>query len=775
MPPTTASQSTLASQTLRRIVHGDISGPYRRNIFRILGVPTDSNPAEIRSREKTRARLAANGMAVGQANGFLLALKPAPDDKQRKEALECLMTRPLEQLIHELFWFWPSDEDGKPLSGGKLEETVQQWIARSSTLPASPQSAQASRIAAGVAAHNLAIYYHACALDGFSAVGERTHHSKPRELMVEALRYWHLALQTEAVHVCMRKRARELADPNLTDAVVTELINLLPENILQISSSLASASLADGKKSDAEAHIAQLRSSPFSSHQKEAAVRSTVTAAGEAIKRLCQGAVAQAKTDPLHSGALIRHVHAQCVAQLSILDLLLPSNDVTRVGLHDLAADTLLQCNYEFANKTEDWAESIALAELAAGVAMGVSAKESLRKRIKSLNESVLSGLNWCSVGYWLLPVQILDRLEEIREMRNQRRWQEAIPALGELILDQGNTPPPELLKVLEHCMGICLCLKSVDVYKDGVAELNKDKDVIDEIWDKLLAMNDSGRLDALSKRPNPHMQYNRPGCLRCNNTSYTNWLNFTYKELPLWMCGGCSALYDTQKSRKKDAMRRVAQDTAIFSVLAHDFDPNDAFIIKDLESTRKLAQDCGASMPDVTKAAKAANLSVAPPTLRDAWRRKQEKARKAVEDARAARAEVAKACQLATASARSAQQAAALAKRLLSLINQLAKNEHAGHLATEARLQAAETLLAIDKSITWPPSAFMDHVRLLETALEIAGDTKARAGVEAVLATLRTKARKARRMFKLKFAMAASLATAAIGLGWFIVISWNP
>ncbi|MGD0768562.1 MAG: hypothetical protein ABSB42_10270 [Tepidisphaeraceae bacterium] len=753
------SKLNLLSQTLRQIVHGDEYGPYRCNIFRILGMPTDIDPAEARRRERMRELREAKSTSPANAGGFPLALDPPPDKKQRKDALDCLMTRPLEQLIHELFWFWPTEEDdGRAISCAKFDDAVKHWSATIARSDAGPCSSQHAPVAGGAAAHNLAVYYHTRALDTFcrpDLPGAR--YSEAGDLMDKALRCWHTALRGAAVREHLLRRAAELPDPNLTNEVVLRLIESVPEGILQISSGLAAALLARGKRAEAEDQITRLRASAFSEAQIDAAVKSAVSAAANEIKRLSQSAEAQANAEPVHAGALIRRLHGQLSGHLAVIDLLLPRGDSTRSGLHDVAADVLLQCNQAFAGKTEDWIEAVALAELAGQLAAGASQRGTMRKHIEVMKRNAASGLDWCSPRYWDLPTATLDKLEAIREDRKKRRWDLAINALTELILAQDDDVPDEARKILNHCMAICLCLKSVDQYNAGLAEVGKNKDVVEQLWDNLDAMTENQRDQVLSTRPDPTKVSGRSACPVCGDTLYTAWKTFPYRDLQAWVCGGCNTRYATQRAKRKELIGKVAKECAACSILACDFDTTDPGIIRSLEDLRAVIQESGGSLPSVEEAARSARLVVSPPSLANSRSRKQEKARRDLEEARQIFEQIGATCESGRQTSYGTQQAGELARRLAASVNRLARLGQAAHPMLErSREDAADTLLSVDLAVQWPTAAIMERAQLLETAQEIAAGTPARDRVSSVLTNVSAKAARWQRILRQKSAVAA-------------------
>ncbi len=767
-------------------MHGNVKewcsdwyGRYRANMFRILNVAVDVEPNVVRNREKQRAIRIAAGQLLNELDGFPLALAPTPDVEQRKKALDRLLTNPTEQFVNELFWFWPTPEhDGRMLCGPELKQAVQTWQGQLGGKAAHKRQNC-------IAAHNLAIWHHTRALDAeFHAANDSQQLPKSQdEDWHQALRYWHIALSTDGMLEYLRHRAKELDDPTLTDHAVRSVISDLPNCLLQINVTLAAESLKRNQTQQAKRYIAQLHKSPFDKHQKDAAVEKGADIAGQEIKRICRTAEQQAKADPQHAGHLIRRLHTEISKHLAVIDTFLPQNNVTRAGLHDLAADTLLDCVLPFARKTEDWQGAQQLVSLISSLATGDVVKERATSVGENFKENANSGFDWCKKGYWHLPVSILEALENIRVDREARNWDKAIPALEDVILTHGDDLSQDMLAVVHHCIGLCLCLKGIDLWKSITDTGEKALQVLlDAAFDKLMSLSHDEIIDRINgiERARESLRMGRHAhqeCFGCGHRVGASLVRYTYRDIPMMFCSTCGAKLDAAQNCAEQARKHAFRETLPYAVVANDFDPNDKGISNDLEKSKQGATKLGVAIPHLEKATKALKLRVAPPTLQEKWKRAQAKARQQLTQAKEIRDQVTRLCErIRSQIAEPPQDLHAYAcKEFEHCLKQLAQTGQMETYGAQVRVAAVEALLTLDAAVQWSQVNLIEHVQFLESVVSIAGETSAAASAKKALKPLEAKAASIRRIFKLKVGLVGVLSAASVLLGWFIFSTMQP
>jgi hypothetical protein len=112
------------------------------------------------------------------------------------------------------------------------------------------------------------------------------------------------------------------------------------------------------------------------------ALRDALSNIRQRIKIICAPAESKANENPEQANKIALQLLKEAKPLLSIVDQLLPSDDLIRRGAHDEVATKMLHCQIAYANKTQDWKGSLELLEgilpLAAGELIISRIKENL-------------------------------------------------------------------------------------------------------------------------------------------------------------------------------------------------------------------------------------------------------------------------------------------------------------------------------------------------------------------------------------------------------------
>lgn len=223
------------SEILLKMARPDI---YRINAFRMLEIPVTSPPQVISSQMRKLDLMEKFGDPSQMERG-LLPLTPSPDSEGRREAHQRL-TNPESRLIDELFWFWPlqmgvptdKDEALMSLKRNDFAGAVSVWKRHEET------SSEAN-----VSMHNLAIMYHALALDIEYLAATQTLSKKQslqkRSYWEQAFQRWLILMKYEGFWRRLTERVRELDDPRLTTGTTRRIRAGLPLALLSINAMLA--------------------------------------------------------------------------------------------------------------------------------------------------------------------------------------------------------------------------------------------------------------------------------------------------------------------------------------------------------------------------------------------------------------------------------------------------------------------------------------------------------------------------------------------------------
>ena len=367
---------------------------YRINAFRVLEISVAATPREIDSQIQKLDMMEKLGDIVQIERGFL-PLIPSSDGNARQEANQRLGD-PESRLIDELFWFWPlwfglpeeKDEALVALKRNDFEGAVSIW---------KQHEEKASE--ANVSMHNLAIMYHALALDIEHL--ELTQTLSPKQLnqkryyWEQTFSRWQILLNHEEFWQRLTKRIRELDDPRLTTGTTRRIRSGLPLVVLSINAMLAVQAAQKDNKDEALYHIGLMNNSGFDKASVDEALRRAVAPIRERIKIICTNVENEAKNAPENAEEIVHNVIAETSQLLTTLDVLLPKRHATRESAHDEVASRILSSDITFTNRTKNWNASLKMLEQALQIALGASLRQRIEENIKIDRNNIEYGNCW--------------------------------------------------------------------------------------------------------------------------------------------------------------------------------------------------------------------------------------------------------------------------------------------------------------------------------------------------------------------------------------------
>jgi hypothetical protein len=556
---------------------------YRRNLFRVLGLPVTATTADVRRQQKRLELQRKLGVAQGDAQAAALSLAPPPTEEAYRAALERL-TDPEARLLDELFWFWPLDGATGPdaalraLEQGRLEEARRCW----------EEEAASARDPRAVARHNLAVLDHLQALDREVApVGPAG--ADGVQLWTQALAGWRAVAETEGFWSRLGDRIRELDDARLTTGVARRIRSTLPRALLSINAALA---FQAGERKDPAAvkkHLELLRAADRDGLAAEV-LRAGLEPTRRQIKAMVEDARSRWVAIPHQGDRIVRELHDQAAALLATVDAVLEPGDTTRGGLHDLVSEAMSDGAWAFAKKTDAWAEGARLVELARAVAASPTQRAKQDDEIARLRKSADDGNDWCAPGYWELPAETRDQLEAIRPKAQGGDYDGALAALGAL--------DPALGRPLRRAAAFCLSLKGINLFNRASAEYVLDPPIARELLAKVRAMGPAASV-LLRMRPSSSTpSYMNPPCLGCGRTGYSQWYNFDLKGVPVFWCVTCNLTHGQQIEQQKAAFRPHITTALEHLLLAAAIDPDDPGIQRNLTVIRERAASFQVPIP---------------------------------------------------------------------------------------------------------------------------------------------------------------------------------
>ncbi len=356
--------SAVWDYTLLKMARPDI---YRINAFRILGIPVTASPKQISSHMR-KLDLAERYGDIQHVKGSILPLDTSHNGDARRQAQQRLLDPEL-RFIDELFWIWPlSLEDP---DDGALAALVRNDPSHALSLW-ERHEAQGSE--ASVSTHNLAVLYHAMALDmeqmdSGANLASKQEVERKRSYWQQAFARWRILLNSEGFWQRVEQRIRELDDPRLTGETADRMREELPKALLLINAMLAVEAADSDDHKDSAFHLEVIGNAGFDDRIAQAAIRRAIAPTLQRVRTMCVHTMEEVNESPERGNELARDLIAHAGPLLRTLDRFLTEGDSTRESIHDEVALQVRSCLIAFANHTEEWREALAIAEQSHSIA----------------------------------------------------------------------------------------------------------------------------------------------------------------------------------------------------------------------------------------------------------------------------------------------------------------------------------------------------------------------------------------------------------------------
>ncbi|AOS64582.1 septum formation family protein [Actinoalloteichus hymeniacidonis] len=177
----------------------EISTPqlYRRNAFRITGLPTDADRRTVRQRQQKINTMLEVGADVELGNGLPV------DPTEVKRAFDLILGDPRRRLVDELFWLW-----GEDVSACGCPSSLHQ-------------------------AHDLAVRSHSAALDELPTLDPTSDEAEARNRWEQARLHWTDVLRRVPLWDHLRHRISELDDRQLDESMIDLLRDEAPAVLIK--------------------------------------------------------------------------------------------------------------------------------------------------------------------------------------------------------------------------------------------------------------------------------------------------------------------------------------------------------------------------------------------------------------------------------------------------------------------------------------------------------------------------------------------------------------
>jgi hypothetical protein len=318
---------------------------YRRNAFRLSGLPVDASLRQLRRRSQeieAAARLGDDGLITGDP---LYPVRPQPPAEEVLTALQRIRD-PNQRLLDEWFWLWPvPDVD---VEDATADDVRRAWS----------DAAGTGQSHAAAAVHNLAVTAHLKALEaGKSAKSVEGTWNR-------AYRRWRQVLRDEGCWAWLERRVEAIADPQLQRGAVAELRRELPALLLEIHAELAVA--AARQPTRAKLHVTAMRASGFDRDVIDRALSGAVQSHLSRLRALGERARDAARSREPYE-PVVKSIVEAMGDDLDVVDLVVGRDHPVASGVTDRLAGGLRECvvagvnlsGADGSNRPEDYAQAV--------------------------------------------------------------------------------------------------------------------------------------------------------------------------------------------------------------------------------------------------------------------------------------------------------------------------------------------------------------------------------------------------------------------------------
>jgi hypothetical protein len=391
---------------------------YRRNIFRITGLPVDSTARQITKRAE-QLKLAAELGHVQNKAIHELDITPPPTNEQIQEALQRIK-EPELRLIDEYFWFWPMHEDGSQkdpaicaLQEGKVQTALRIW-----------QEIENDPNHGAIASHNLAVFDHMTAIDcTFCQLTDPTNVDvaiRAGRAWMQSMERWERVATDDTLWEWLENRIRSIDDPRLTTGLVRRMEQGLPQALDKINAEAALRFAESGDIDAARMHIRIMNQSHQGLDDVEAVSEMILNPLQRRIEQRISHAQKVATNDGKSAVQIAQGLLNECIPMMPIFELF-HGDSHHKTELFDQVAETANRLGAIYQKTTDRNDGLVALLSHAMTCATGADLKSRIHENIRVIEgnirfEKVLPAID----AIKNLASKKLDPSERLRQMEQK-------------------------------------------------------------------------------------------------------------------------------------------------------------------------------------------------------------------------------------------------------------------------------------------------------------------------------------------------------------------
>jgi hypothetical protein len=375
---------------------------YKKNIFRVTGLPVDASSKEVsRQVQKLQMLEDMGGGEAGSKTAFALAGKRSSDEI--RDALS-RMKEPEHRLIDEFFWFWPEefgaskdDPAIQAILAGDKKAALQLWRDR-------------EKSGSHVAQHNMAVLYHMYAVDWTNShiakELDEDREDKIKACWRKAFERWEPMIEADDLWDMLKDRVRSLDDDALTTGFVRRILKVLPEALDRVNAEAALQLAEQGRINWAKFHIDFMRETHQGLDDVDSTSEMVLDPTKKRVEQYLKSFSSKVAKSSQRGAELADELLDRCRPMMNLFDLFHGSEAHQRNDLFDKVAETILQMVVSHQKATGDNKTFVDVLEKALKFAAGSSIRERILKNI-SIGEGNLK---------WELMEPIFEALKNITE-----------------------------------------------------------------------------------------------------------------------------------------------------------------------------------------------------------------------------------------------------------------------------------------------------------------------------------------------------------------------
>lgn len=360
---------------------------YRKNIFRITGLPVDATAREV-SKQVQRLQMIEEmgGDPAGVRPGFSL-----PDPPDRWEIRDALarMKEPKHRLVDEFFWFWPER------FGASKEDPAMQAILAGESDRAAAIWRTLEKEGSFVAQHNLAVMYHMSAIDW---TNHQIEHGLDPELNDKIRGYWKKSFErwepmidADSLWDMLKERVRTLNDEALTTGFVRRMLQFLPQALDRVNAE-AALKLAEQENMDwARFHVEFMRETHAGLDDVESTAEMVLAPTKRRVEAHLKSSLEEGREAPSRGSELATQLMERCRPMMSLFDLFHGKEAHQRNELFDEVGQAVLEMLVGHQRATDDNKAFVKILKEALEFSSGSHLRERIIKNI-SIGEGNLQG-----------------------------------------------------------------------------------------------------------------------------------------------------------------------------------------------------------------------------------------------------------------------------------------------------------------------------------------------------------------------------------------------